>query len=839
MDEPSILNELRSSILAKTGIRNITPSDCKGISAEISRTVNKTLSETTIKRLFGFAVVKHKFSKFTLNTLIEYIQIESPLPAVHLANNESDRSDFKWLDVQENALRVTDFTIKSIKNRSGIPYEMTVSRRFAENDLNDFLRSDAIFTAFISHPGYGKTILLSHLAENLLAAERTKDQSSTLIFLTVFSLFNKQNLSTSFESRLKTLLGITDTESLIELAYENFRQSGEKLIIFLDGFSEMSLARELKKQLFEEIIDFICAIGENSHIKLVMSMRSTTWTRFFDHMRYSAFLKKKWFSGNYFNVGDVSNVPPLTEREVDSIMSKISLRGGQELSQRLKSQLKYPFHIELYYQLKEEDPHFKYSTNITFYELVSRFIQDKIYKSNYYTEKILFLKRIIQLTNYGKTRDTVPKDDLIRELSAFKNAYSELLTDGILMEEKSAEEFHPREYVRFIHPHIFEYFLFIELLEKFNLVIDGTFFDYLGEEYRCNHSKFQILQWTIRFMIKTGDFESLISVFKLEMSNYERNYLILFIAENLDYKVKHSPDKPLVAKLNQLHDALIKQLIYFDFVDSCYKAAIQMLVQVAKKESHLLIYNALLSIFALLNVNTVAMKERLDYILSLSPSQERDQFIAIISAAYDTMTGAKKKHDVVIDDLKNNITIKAENEALEIIDAIPLVIAAHSGLLIHDAKSLSLFDTIANRVKNGTESTEPHTLMINSITNLAKVIYNSPDLHDITLDTIEASSWKFKVGSYTEAIAKLTKSFQLKHAGDYNAGLQYAVECLQIFKGNELNINALITYDLIIDLFKSKNDTVKQSEYVYEKLCFLEDNNIPASRFNPHKDKNV
>ncbi|RZK77108.1 MAG: hypothetical protein EOO92_13505, partial [Pedobacter sp.] len=433
MDEASVLNELRNLILLKTGIRTITPADCKRISIEISKTLNKNVSETTIKRLFGFAMVRHNFSKFTLTTLAEYVndvnsgQLKELLPSGDVQGKSNLRL------IHEKATRITEFTIKSIRNRSGIPYNMTVPRKFSEHDFDDFFKSSYSFTAFISQPGYGKTIILSHLAERFLSEISSQSNGkSTLLFVTIYSLFNKENVQSNFESLLKDQLGIPDDESLISLANENYKNTGGKLLIFLDGFSEILIQKDLKKQLFDNIIDFICTIEDSNAIKIIMSMRSTTWSRFYDCIRSSAFLKRKWFPGNYFNLTDISNVPALTEKEVDTIISKIDHLDVETVNPRLKSQLKFPFHIQLYYQLKEEDPYFNYSTNITFYELISRFIQDKIYRSNYYTEKILFLKKIIQLTDLGKQRYTVSKDDLIGELSAFKNAYMELLSDGIL-----------------------------------------------------------------------------------------------------------------------------------------------------------------------------------------------------------------------------------------------------------------------------------------------------------------------------------------------------------------------------------------------------------------------
>jgi len=611
MDETFILNELKSLILSKTGIRTITPADCKRISIEISKTLNKNVSETTIKRLFGFAMVKHNFSKFTLTTLSEYVNEEFQevnAPSVKLTPNNIPKS---WKEIHDKALAITDFTIKAIKNRSGMPYEMTISRKFSEHDFEVFFKSDYSFTSYISQPGYGRSILLSHLAEKLVHNDRSLFNDSTLLFITSGSLFNIEKISSNFEDLLKGHLGIQQKESLISYASQNYEASGGKLIIFLDGFSDLDLKKDQKKMLFDSIINFICAIENNKSIKLVMSMRSTTWIRFYNEIRHSAYLKTKWFPGSYFNINEVSNVPPLTEKEVEQIVSKISPSGGAEINLKLKDQLKFPYHIQLYYQLKKEDPYFNYSTNITFYELIFRLIQNQIYRANYYTEKILFLKKLILLSDYGKNGNSVLKDDLINDLLAFKNAYMELLSDGILMEIKSNEEFHPKEYVKFIHPHIFEYFLFIEILEKFNLKVDYSYFQFITQEYTDEHTRFQLLQWTIRFIIRIGDFKSLNLLFDLELNNYERNYLILFIAENLHYRTKNNPETSKLLSEHKFHDTIIKELINFDFVDSFYREAISVLITVTEDEETLLIYNSLLSIFDIFSLNTDNLANRI------------------------------------------------------------------------------------------------------------------------------------------------------------------------------------------------------------------------------------
>lgn len=717
MDETFILNELKSLILSKTGIRTITPADCKRISIEISKTLNKNVSETTIKRLFGFAMVKHNFSKFTLTTLSEYVNEEytdgnAVTPPV--AGQAFPKS---WKEIHEKATKISEYTIKAIKNRSGMPYEMTIARKFSEHDFEVFFKSDYIFTCYISQPGYGRSILLSHLAEKLVSNERTLFNNTTLLFVTSGSLIGNDKSTMNFDEQLKMQLGIQSKDSLITYANHNYETTGGKLVIFLDGFSDLDLKRDLKKVLFDSIINFICAIEHQKGIKLIMSMRSTTWTRFYNEIRHSAYLKTKWFPGSYFNLNQVSNVPALTEKEVDLIVSKISPQDFAQLNPNLKEQLKFPFHIQLYYQLKKEDPCFSYATNITFYELIFRLIQSQIYRSNYYTEKIIFLKRLILLTDFGKKGVSVAKDDLIGDLLAFKNAYMELLSDGILMEEKSGEEFHPKEYVKFIHPHIFEYFLFIETLELFNLKADKSYFEFISREFNDSHTRFQLLQWTIRFLIKIADFRSLDLIFEQELTNYERNYLILFIAENIDNRSRTYPETIGLLSEQKFHDKIMKQLVNFDFVDSFYIETISMLIQVTDDPENLLIYNSLLAIFDIFSLNPERIKRR------------------------------------------------------------------------------------------------------------TKVI-----------STLKSNKWIVHPQKIFEAIyVKLVQAKKLKEKKDYTAAYQSCLDCLQIFKRNQLNLNSLYVYNLIVDIFTELQDSAKINEYKYEILCFMEENKIslPGSRLFP------
>ncbi|WP_316746766.1 hypothetical protein [Pedobacter gandavensis] len=832
MEDIFTLNEVKSLILVKTGIRTITPADCKRISIEISKTLNKNVSETTIKRLFGFAVVKHNFSKFTLTTLAEYVNKEDPKSWTNALPANAQAPVQTWSDIRSNAKKITNFTLKGIRNRSGIPYEMTISRKFAEHDFEDFFKSDHSFTCFISQPGYGRTILLSHLIEQFFQAETASHSDSTALFITASTIFNPDQHHLSFEDRLKIQLGIPHQESLLEHISENYKATGKKFVVVIDGFSEVMVKRDLKKQMFENIISFICAIEHNDAIKLVMSMRSTTWMRFYDCIRHSAFLRSKWFSGNYFNHNEVSNVPPLTGQEIDRIIHKINKSDVHDLNPKLKTQLKFPLYIQLYYQLKEEDPYFNYSSSITFHELISRFIQEKIYKSNYYTEKILFLKKVIQLTEYGKKANAVPKDLLIAELSAFKNAYMELVSEGILVEEKSQDDYQPREFVRFIYPHIFEYFLFIELLEKFHLQVNWTFFEFIQRNYESNNVRFHLLQWTIRFIIRIGDFSALAHIFDLDLNHFERNYLILFIAENIRFRSRYSPDTFKLLTEHKLHDILIKQLINFDFVDSCYKEAVNVLAEVADSDENRAIYESILAIFDVLSMDQDNIAIRLTKIAAMDLAGWPISPYEVCWLIYLKLSNRPDTSHPLIRDLENFKYPMTENRA--VIDTRQgisyLLLLMLNKFYGPEEGTLKIIQRITKLHPRMFSRRSPFSIFMMTILGISNSKVNpgkKTDQLEHILARIHENKSRFRLTEYSECMFRLMMANQLRLRGEFVKAYEYSNESLQIFKRNELNLNCIMAYDLMISIFQDLHDTVKVNEYKYERLCFMEERKIP------------
>ncbi|TZF82048.1 hypothetical protein FW774_15245 [Pedobacter sp. BS3] len=834
---PSHLDQLKKLVQFKAGIKIVTPADCKTIAMEISRKVHKSISETTIKRLYGFADAKHQFSVFTISVLCEFIDVESweefctteTLASVSIQPG-------KWEAVQQRAQSITDFTLKTIQNRSGIPYNLTVSRQFAERDIDYFLKSNYSFTCFISQPGYGKTILLSHLVENLFRGNDAPHANSIILFVNANMLSNADNVTLDIESWINEQLGFSINQSFIDYFNQHPDECRGKIVLIMDGFDEILFRKDQISHLFDSLTNFICANDSNKWLKIILSMRSITWITFYDRIRHSAYLKSQWFCGNYFQLDDFSNVPPLTDKEITQIVTKIDHVELDKINPKLWSQFKYPFYIQLYYQLKEENRDFDYHANLSYYELISRFVRQKIYLSKNYTEKLILLKRIIQITDYAKKGNLIYKESILQEITMLKNAYEQLLVDGILLEEKHFESTHPREIIRFIHPNIFEYFLFIEILEKFDRRVNAQLFNYINMEYEMAQVRLHLLQWAIRYTVMNNDLKPLTGILNLHITLNEKNYIILFIAETLkSNKIKQKPE--MVATIRQLHQAFINELVHFDFMDPCYKEAIYSLLSLTEHEDEAIIYHFILVIIATLECDKKQIETEFEYLSKVKPPQ--DSWLAYPLKALCLIY--RKISDIPVSNRELTDSIKTLKEFSGLFTSrttdniapeqiITYVFITLVNIFYGDkASALNIIMAIREIHPQLFYKRSSFSIYMLTLLGIACARLNQNESAEKiakTLTAIRTNYEGYTFTNYAKAMLLILKAELNKNKENFTQSIQDALEGIKIFKENGIVLNQIILYYLLIDIYTMLGDNDKLAESRYQLQLLAEEENI-------------
>ncbi|RZK41932.1 MAG: NACHT domain-containing protein [Pedobacter sp.] len=831
MTDASTLNRLKQLILIKTGLKLISPSDCKAISSAIQKELNKSISETTLKRLFGFASSNTRFSKFTINTLSEFASPPSELGDFVATTNAIDK-------IATNARQITKIMLQNVKCRCSVPYELTIPRKFAEHDFNYFRNSNHSFTAFIAQPGYGKTMLLAHLIEKIITDPSKSCHNDLTCYFDATLLFDPEQHQISLVTQIKSRIGLSPETDLIKYFDSQYEQSGVRLILVIDGFSELVLNKFSKHRIFDSLVELISTIGESNAVKIVLSFRPTIWNRFFERIRHAHFLKRKWFAGSYYYKDYNSNVPPLSEEELELVIEKMNPGKFEMISPNLKSQLKFPFHIQWYYRLKEQYPSFDSYTNITFYEIIDLFINEKIYRSNYATEKIVFCRDIVKLTNYSKKGDKISKSELMPYISIYKNAYMELLANGILMEEQHFHNTFGVEYVSFVHPHIFEYFLFLEILASFDQKLDRKFFQHIQDEYLGNQVRFQLLQWSVRHLIISGNLSEISNLFTLDLTNYEKNYLIYFIAENLNYRSIDYPELIDQISKQNLHRILIHEMAHFDFVDSCYKDAVECLLLTVDTDENAQFYHTVLAIIDCLSLDVERISARVKKMERFKASNS-NQFVnsyRIISLIHQKLTGTAEETNEIIDlieSLKSRSMSSGENG-----DRLPSVSIFVEYLLLIIANVfygtpqhlIVIVEAVLVHFPDLTKNKHPFSIYlfnILAVTHARTSPGKKADQMERILKSLYDTHNRKRPTSYAQSLMLILKAYQCKNKKNYDEAICIIQEAIGIFKRNSLFLYELWMYNLIIAIYTEMQEIEKVGQYNYTKLTRLEKHGIP------------
>lgn len=553
MKTNELLIELRKFVLIKSGLRNIDPGHCKIISEYVFQETKNYVSETTIKRFFGFANTLHKFSLFTLNSLSQYIGYSNW--ESFCSDKESDISDVQsiWQDLRLKTHAITEISLIAKKNNSGVPFNATANRSFFYPDFDYFLKNNYQFTTISAQPGHGKSILIAHMVEHFFYAENALYKNDIVLLINSASVSaiiqNGQSLKDWFLKEFK----FGSVSELISFFKKNPEKREGRFVLILDGIDQFLL----KSSYFKIFIDFLYSIEENNFFKVAMGLRANTWVNLQPIITGSAFLTKTWYTGLFYDSDLLSNVPFLNTEEILHTLSQIEGKTmtKNDINPSLLEQFKTPFWLQVYYKIKFENELLDLKNPLLRYELINYFLEKKIFLAKHSTEKIFILKKISDSISEGNKGLRVAKEKILSYATTYPIIYEELIFSGIIVEEKRLTTAIPTEVVRFLNNDIYTYFIFIQLTEKFEYKASKEFFEYILKTFNNTTLREHILNWTIRFCINRNEIAELKNILKLPFTNEEKNKSFDFIC----YVAKYELSKPL--------SSFNKQSVGSEFID--------------------------------------------------------------------------------------------------------------------------------------------------------------------------------------------------------------------------------------------------------------------------------
>ncbi|WP_443943501.1 hypothetical protein ACJVDH_11255 [Pedobacter sp. AW1-32] len=120
------------------------------------------LSETTIKRFYGFAKVNHQYSAFTLDTLSLYSGFTNWYDFVEKHREKNAAESTVWKAFAAIAQEFSTSSVNEIRNRSTVPYRSTTPRPTISGQLDNFRNSNEKLAFLRGDAAQGKSLALEH-----------------------------------------------------------------------------------------------------------------------------------------------------------------------------------------------------------------------------------------------------------------------------------------------------------------------------------------------------------------------------------------------------------------------------------------------------------------------------------------------------------------------------------------------------------------------------------------------------------------------------------------------------------------------------------------------------
>jgi len=528
---------LKKHVLSAAGFKNIIPSDCRVLSLQIFKKTNQRVSETTLKRVYGFAYSKFRPSQFTLDAMAKFCDYTGWEDFCE--NNEDELKtkpvkDTSWENIKHNADKITNFTLQALKNRSGIPYQQSIKRAFINEHFDAFIKTDCTATILAAPAGYGKTIALCHWVEEKLASNAAGISDDIILFFSSNALINVFISGKDINGWLLSLLGY-GTEADFSTILDIKQQHEGNFYLVIDGLDEHMFKHDQFHILLNQVLDIFSFYQFYTSFKLVLTMRTATWINYRHEVED---FKEKWFIGFTEIDDDIINVPLFTVNEIRELCTNINPSIQNFIGFEVAHNFNHPLYFQFYYKQHKDGFSLNNIDHVSIYELITTFILNKIYLGANATEKTLIIKALIEAIDLTGGTYEVHKyklNDIIRQYSA---AYNDLLGIGFIRELNKSSELQYNAVIQFGNNNFLNYSIARSLLYSNNNTFSPELIVDINGLYDNDH-KVQVLKWSIMYAIKNDQQCELKYLAEASLTDAGRLEINVFINDMLEKNTHH------------------------------------------------------------------------------------------------------------------------------------------------------------------------------------------------------------------------------------------------------------------------------------------------------------
>lgn len=482
-----MIQRLKENVESKFGRKIIYQRECNELSISIQEETEQVLSNSTLRRFFGFLATNSNPSLATLDILSEYCGYkdwEDFKISVEAERSPKEFAIGSWNKAKQKANSISHKN-KRLLEQKGVSQLLTeIDREVTHQLFPTFFNSQATVLPILAPSGYGKTALLL----NWYNSYSTKREFKHDIILLIPALFlqNWVDKYLFLESWLLSILDIPSSGLFDKLKNEKSSTPG-RFILLIDALDQLSDSGQKQAKIYSAIEQLVSSFPPQN-FKLIISSRLPSWSEF---TKQASTIDDKCHKPVLFSSG--FNIPKLNSHEIQTILNRTLDEKKEfrvqleQLPPTLRRELSFPFYLKLYTESLGTTTK---SRILNREDLITTLIKDQVYSEQYPNEKMDILMEIVSLSHKNKSFGTVKFNDLRKnypihlKLSGnYFIAYNQLLLAGIVSEVLSTTKFGLYTKQVFISNSSVWEFLLVQYLIEENQGISFDLFKTIEKEY--------------------------------------------------------------------------------------------------------------------------------------------------------------------------------------------------------------------------------------------------------------------------------------------------------------------------------------------------------------------
>ncbi len=680
-------DKLKIRVLNKSGIRQIVPADCYRLALEIKAETGMSVSETTLKRVFGFASSVHQPSTYTLNALAEYCGFTSWEDFYTDVEQEKLQGlqQQTWGKVTLNATKISLFNIQSNKYKCGIPYHLTIDREPLDRFIEHFHQSGATVGILSGAAGHGKTIAISRWVEKQISQGHTGTNHDIYLFTNSLSLLQGTAFGYHSNRWLAHLLGFDSSELLDRFMEDHQHTAHGNFYLIIDELHSNLLADRQFHTVISQFIEMVSHFAQYQWFRVILVLRTIT-LRNYESLFKDTIINPQWFSVLSGERGRKwANMPAFSNAELLQLTRNINGKiEPYHLTQANKQVIEMPLFFQYYHELYGEKLNPSQLTPFDEYLIITQYLKKKVFNGINTMAKQALMEELADLVDEVGGTLRISKRQAYHSIKQHRAAYNDLLYLGILQETGSGLEVRQHTTIQFQSATVASYFI---ALRRFNRQQEpDELIRELDESPMNKQTKINQLKWLLLFYIECGDLRLVNRFGDIPFTKDHRFEVVAFICDGLEKLGRNHPN---------VHDELNRTLYNSPFVEfalnhSCFQAEYETnltkLLAFDLSDTYEVVLRSKVAVISLLKWDEDALIQQLDR-LSAIPPEVYVGFVAnpcrILSYLYQFFKGKPIDHAAAyeLNNLTHRLQLVNESVANDLFDILLFLLVKTSGNL--------------------------------------------------------------------------------------------------------------------------------------------------------------